>query len=165
MCYNNFAISEKLISFFFHQTKYRSILRHEECKTLYGILVVLIIFGVPLPVVSQQFNKDSDIIQYTEKVSISDLVKKVDSLVGSVGAFTDKQEPLIEDVKKLREDVVRIDERTQITQTIVIGGIIGLFVAIVGAVIIQIIFVKNLNIRYIQQPVPEPEELPQKDKE
>lgn len=137
----------------------------KECKTLYGILVVLIVFGVTPLVVSQQPNKDSDIIQYTEKVSISELVKKVDGLVSSVGTFTDEQKPLIEDVKKLREDVIRIDERTQITQTIVIGGIIGLFVAIVGAVIVQIIFVKNLKVQYIQQPVPEPEELPQKDKQ
>ena len=74
-----------------------------------------------------------------------ELVKKVDGLVRSVETLTKKQEPLIEDLKRIRENVIRIDERTEITQTLVIGGIIGLFVAIVGAVIIQIIFVKNLK--------------------
>lgn len=126
----------------------------KECRTLCGIFVVLIVFCVTLPAVSQQPNKDSAVIQYTGTVDLSELVKKVDDLGRNIDTLTKKQEPLMKDVADLKEKIARIDERTSNILTIVIGGIIGLFVSIVAGVILQIIFVKKQISQYISQPVP-----------
>ena len=109
----------------------------KECRALCELFVVLIVFCVTLPAVSQQSNKDSAVIQYTETVDMSELVKKVDKLSGSIDTLTKNQEPLIKDVGDLKEQIARIDERTGNILTIVIAGIIGLFVTIVGGVILQ----------------------------
>jgi hypothetical protein len=153
MCYNNIAISVKPVSFFFHQINFRSIIMRKECRALCGLFVVLIVFCVTLPAVSQQSNKDSAVIQYTETVDMSELVKKVDKLSGSI----DTLKPLIEDVGDLKVQIARIDERTSNILTIVIGGIVGLFVTIVGGVILQ-------N-RSVKKQTPRPIELDQKEQE
>ena len=133
----------------------------KECRALCGLFVVLIVFCVTLPAVSQQSNKDSAVIQYTETVDMSELVKKVDKLSGSI----DTLKPLIKDVGDLKEQIARIDERTSNILTIVIGGIIGLFVSIVAGVVLQIIFAKKQTIQYIPQSAPHLEELEQKEQE
>ena len=133
----------------------------KECRALCGLFVVLIVFCVTLPAVSQQFNKDSAVIQYTETVDMSELVKKVDNLSGSI----DTLKPLIEDVGDLKEQIARIDERTSNILTIVIGGIIGLFVSIVAGVILQMLFVKKQTPQYIPQSASHLEELEQKEQE
>ena len=115
----------------------------KECRTLYGIFVVLIVFCVTFPVVSQQPNKDSAVIEYTGTVDISKLVEKVGNLSGSIETLTKNQDSLIEDVGELKEKIARIDERTSNILTIVIVGIIGLFVSIVVGVILQIILLRN----------------------
>ena len=125
----------------------------KECRALCGLFVVLIVFCVTLPAVSQQPNKDSAVIQYTETVDMSELVKKVDTLSGSI----DTLKPLIEDVGDLKVQIARIDERTSNILTIVIGGIVGLFVTIVGGVILQ-------N-RSVKKQTPRPIELDQKEQE
>ena len=137
----------------------------KECRVLCGLFVVLIVFCVTLPAVSQQSNKDSAVIQYTETVDMSELVKKVDKLSGSIDTLTNNQEPLIKDVGDLKEQIARIDERTGNILTIVIAGIIGLFVSIVGGVILQIIFVKKQTPQYIPQSASHLEELEQKEQE
>lgn len=137
----------------------------KECQTLCGLFVVLIVFCVTLPVVSQQPNKDSAVIQYTGTVDMSELVKKADNLSGSIETLTKNQDSLIEDVGDLKEKIARIDERTSNILTIVIGGIIGLFVSIVAGVILQIIFVKKKTIQYIPQPAPLPRESVQTEQE
>ena len=137
----------------------------KECKALCGLFVVLIVFCVTLPVVSQQPNKDSAVIQYTETVDMSELVKKVDTLSGSIDTLTKNQEPLIKDVGDLKEQIARIDERTGNILTIVIAGIIGLFVTIVAGVILQIIFAKKQTIQYIPHSAPRLEELEQTEQE
>ena len=133
----------------------------KECRTLYGIFVVLIVFCVTFPVVSQQPNKDSAVIEYTGTVDISKLVEKVGNLSGSIETLTKNQDSLIEDVGELKEKIARIDERTSNILTIVIVGIIGLFVSIVAGVILQIIFVKKQTIQYIPQSALRLEELEQ----
>ena len=133
----------------------------KECRALCRLFVVLIVFCVTLPAVSQQSNKDSAVIQYTETVDMSELVKKVDNLSGSI----DTLKPLIKDVGDLKVQIARIDERTSNILTIVIGGIVGLFVTIVGGVILQNRSVKKQMHQYIQQPAPRPIELDQKEQE
>lgn len=137
----------------------------KECRTLCGLFVVLIVFCVTLPAASQQSKKDSAVIQYTGTVNMSELVEKVGNLSGSIETLTKNQDSLIEDVGDLREKIARIDERTSNILTIVIGGIIGLFVSIVAGVILQIIFVKKQTIQYIPQPAPLPRESDQTEQE
>lgn len=112
----------------------------KECRALCGIFVVLIAFCVTLPAVSQQSNKNSEVIQYTGTLDVPELVQKVDKLSGSIKTLTKNQDSLIKDVGDLKVTIARIDERTGMTFTIVITGILGLFVTIVCAVIVQIIF-------------------------
>lgn len=108
----------------------------KECRTLYGLLVVLIVLGVTLPALGQQPNTESNILQYTGTVDLPALIKKVDNLSQSVDTLTENQKSLIEDVGDLKVQIARIDERTSNILTIVIGGIIGLFVTIVGGLIL-----------------------------
>ena len=133
-------------------------------RTLCGIFVVLIVFCVTFPVVSQQTKPGSPVLQYTGQVHLPKLVQDVNDLLKSVETLTKNQDTLIKDVGELKEEVARIDERTGITQTIVITGICGLFVTIIGAVIVQILFFKRQNILYNQQPAPRPVESDEKER-
>lgn len=123
----------------------------KECRTLYGLLVVLIIFGVTLPALGQQSNTESNILQYTGKVDLPKLIRKVDNLSQSVDTLTKNQESLLKDVGELKVTIARIDERTSNILTIVIGGIIGLFVTIAVGALLQIIFLKKQMIQYFPQ--------------
>lgn len=137
----------------------------KECRTLYGLLVVLIVFGVTLPALGQQPNTESNILQYTGTVDLPELIKKVDNLSQSVDTLTENQKSLIEDVEDLKVTIARIDERTGMTFTIVIAGIIGILGAIIGGLILQNFSVKKQMNQYIRQPVPSPTELEQKEQE
>lgn len=119
----------------------------KECRTLCGLFVVLIVFCVTLPAVSQQSNTGYTVLEYTKTVDLSELVEKVDNLGGSVDTLTKKQDSLIEDVGDLKVQIARIDERT----SNILAGMIGLFVTIVAGVILQIIFIKKQTIQYIPQ--------------
>ena len=137
----------------------------KECRTLCGLFVALIVFCVTPPIVSQQSNTGPSVLEYTEKVDLSELVKKVDKLSNSVDTLTKNQEPLTKDVGDIKEQIARIDERTSNILTIVIGGIIGLFVSIVAGVILQMLFVKKQTTQYIPQPAPHLEGLEQTNQE
>ena len=117
----------------------------KECRTLCGLFVVLIVFCVTLPVVSQQSNTGSTVLEYTKTVDLSELVEKVDNLGGSVDTLTKKQDSLIEDVGDLKVQIARIDERT----SNILAGMIGLFVTIVGGLILQNRSVKKQMSQYI----------------
>ncbi len=133
----------------------------KECRTLYGLFVVLIVFCVTLPAISQQPKQGSAVIEYTETVNLSELVKTVDKLSGSIDTLTKTQEPLIKDIGDLKVQIARIDERT----SNILAGMIGLFVTIVGGLILQNRSVKKQMSQYIPQSAPPLEELDQKDQE
>ena len=137
----------------------------KECRTLYGSFVVLIVFCVTIPAVSQQPDKDSAVIQYTKTVDLSELVKKVDTLIGNIDTLTKNQKSLIEDVGDLKVQIARIDERTGMTFAIVIAGIIGILGAIIGGLILQNLSVKKQMNQYNQQPTPRLDDLDQKEQE
>ena len=137
----------------------------KECRTLCGIFVVIIVFGVTLPVVSQQPDTSPTVLEYTEKVDLSELVKKVDKLSGSIDTLTKNQEPLIKDVGDLKVTIARIDERTGMTFAITIAGIIGILGTIIGGLILQNLSVKKQLNQSIQQPSPNLKLLDQKEQE
>ena len=123
----------------------------KECRTLCGMFIVLIVFCVTLPVVSQQPNKDSAVIQYTGTVDMSELVKKADDLGRNIDTLTKNQDQLIQDVKEVREQVIRIDERTKNIMAIVIGGVI----TIIGGLIVAVVVQNFLFKRQIKGYIPE----------
>lgn len=136
----------------------------KECRTLCGLFVVLIVFCIPLFAVCQQSNTASTVLEYTKKVDLSELDDKVDNLSQSVDTLTENQKPLITDVGDLKDTIARIDERTGMTFTIVVAGIIALLVALI-TIILQNRSAKKQMHQYIQQPVLSPIEIDQKEQE
>ena len=136
----------------------------KECRTLCGLFVVLITFCVTLSAVCQQSNTASTVLEYTKKVDLSELVDKVDNLSQSVDTLTENQKLLITDVEDLKDTIARIDERTEMTFTIVVAGIIALLAALI-TIILQNRSAKKQMHQYIQQPVFSPIELDRKEQE
>lgn len=122
-------------------------------------------FALPYLRLVNSLTKILQLYSIPKQWTCSELVKKVDTLSGSIDTLTKNQEPLIKDVGDLKEQIARIDERTGNLLTIVIAGIIGLFVTIVAGVILQIIFAKKQTIQYIPHSAPRLEELEQTEQE
>ena len=56
----------------------------KECRALCGLFVVLIVFCVTSPVVGQQSNTGSTVLQYTKTIDAEKLMKNIEDLTISV---------------------------------------------------------------------------------
>ena len=142
----------------------------KECRTLCGLFVVLIVFCVTSPVVGQQSNTGSTVLQYTKTIDAEKLMKNIEDLTTSVDKLTDSQKELTDNVKKmgekytkdireLNDKVIAIDERTKNIRDIGIG----ILVALIVGILLYVLFGRNQKIQYIQQPAPRLIELDQKE--